>query len=484
MLNLRLLTLVQGLFLSKLALLMLIPVTVGWYFDDHSSFDFLIAITITACLGGSLAAIARFQPAPLNSRLRPRDMFLLTTLIWLIMALVASLPLVLVEHIPLTDAFFETISGLTTTGSTVLSDLANHSPAILAWRSLLQWAGGIGFIVMGVGILPYLNVGGMKLYQTESSDWSDKQVPHLKHYARLLFTAYSMLTALCLLCYKLAGMSWFDAFNHALTTLSTGGYSTSDQSMTAFPNACHWVGSLFMFIGGIPLLIFVQSVRRRSWRPWHDEQILGYAKLVLVSSFMLAVYLMISQQANWLDALRLSVFNTISVITTTGFALTDYSTWGQFAIMVFFILTFCGGCSGSTAGGIKIFRFQVAWRVITRHLKRQIHPHGTFVARYNQRVLDDDIITSVLTLLCLFVFSIMLLALFLALIGLDAVTALTGAITAVCNVGPGLGEIIGPAGNFASLPDAAKWALGLGMLAGRLEITTMVILLLPRFWAK
>ncbi|MBW8192774.1 TrkH family potassium uptake protein [Neiella marina] len=484
MLNLRLLILVQGLFLSKLALLMLVPVSVGWYFDDHSSFDFLIATGLTAALGGILAGIAKFRPTPLNSRLRPRDMFLLTTLIWLFMALVASVPLVLVEHISVTDAFFETISGLTTTGSTVLSDLANHSPAILAWRSLLQWAGGIGFIVMGVGILPYLNVGGMKLFQTESSDWSDKQIPHLKQYARLLFGAYCGLTLLCLLCYRLAGMSWFDAFNHSLTTLSTGGYSTSDSSMAAFPEACHWVGSLFMFVGGIPLLIFVQSIRRRSWRPWHDEQILGYAKLVLISSLMLAIHLSWAQQFNWLDAIRLSLFNTISVITTTGFALTDYSAWSQFAAMVFFILTFCGGCSGSTAGGIKIFRFQVAWRVMARHLRRLIHPHGTFVARYNQRVLDDDVITSVLTLLFLFVFTIVILALFLAVQGLDVMTSLTGAVTAVCNVGPGLGEIIGPAGNFASLPDPAKWALGFGMLAGRLEITTVVILLLPRFWAK
>ncbi|MBD1388185.1 TrkH family potassium uptake protein [Neiella sp. HB171785] len=482
MLNLRLLVLVQGLFLSKLALLMLLPVVAGWYYDDHSSFNFLIATATIATIGAALAALARFRPAPLNARMRPRDMFLLTTIIWLVMALAASLPLVLVEHIPLTDAFFETISGLTTTGSTVLSDIPNHPPAILLWRSLLQWAGGIGFIVMGVGILPYLNVGGMKLYQTESSDWSDKQMPHLKHYTRLLFSAYSLLTLICAVCYWLAGMSGFDAVNHALTTLSTGGYSTSDQSMAAFPSACHWVGSLFMFIGGIPLLIFVQSLRRKSWRPWHDEQVFGYAKLVLASTLALTLFLVLSQQQHWLDALRLSLFNTISVITTTGFALTDYSAWGHFAMMVFFILTFCGGCSGSTAGGIKIFRLQVAWRVMIRHLQRQIHPHGTFVSRFNQRVLGDDIVTSVMTLLFLFVFTIVVLALALALMGLDAVTALTGAVTAVCNVGPGLGETIGPAGNFASLPDLAKWALGLGMLAGRLEITTMVILLLPRFW--
>ncbi|MCM2678067.1 TrkH family potassium uptake protein [Echinimonas agarilytica] len=484
MLNLRLLILVLGLFLSKLALFLLVPMTVGLITLDGTVFDFFTAAMITGAVGGAMITFGKLAPSRPNSMLRARDMFMLTSMVWLIFSSMAALPFVFIEHISFTDAFFETISGVTTTGSTVLSDLPNHAPSILIWRSILQWLGGIGFIVMGVGILPYLNVGGMKLFQTESSDWSDKQVPRLKHYTALLFTAYSILTALCMVCYKLSGMSWFDAINHALTTLSTGGYSTSDASMAGFPVAAHWVAIVFMFAGGIPLLLFIQSARRKSLNPWQDQQLMGYLKLVLLASAVLTAYLYMTHQQSLIDAARLSLFNVISIVTTTGFALTDYSAWGALAAGLFFLLTFAGGCSGSTAGGIKIFRFQVAWEIMLRHLRSQVHPYGTFTARYNKRPISDDIVASVLTLAFLFMLTMALLTLFLAALGLDFVTALTGAVTAVCNVGPGLGDTIGPAGNFSSLPDAAKWALGIGMLAGRLEITTLVILFLPKFWKK
>ncbi len=254
--------------------------------------------------------------------------------------------------------------------------------------------------------------------------------------------------------------------------------------MAGFPVACHWVGIVFMFAGGIPLLVFIQSVKKRSTQPWADHQIAGYCKLIILSTIMLTAFLQWHNGETFWDALRLSLFNVISVITTTGYALTDYSAWGYFPIAIFFLLTFAGGCSGSTAGGIKIFRFQVAWAVMSRHLKSQVHPNGVFSARYNNRPVSEEIVSSVLTLAFLFMITMAALTLVLAAMGIDFVTALTGAVTAVCNVGPGLGEIIGPAGNFAQLPDGAKWALGIGMLAGRLEITTLVILMLPAFWRK
>lgn len=484
MLNQRLLVPVMGMFLSKLALFLIIPMAVGIVMLDGSMFEFLKAAVITGLLSAAMLLYGRLRPAKPGAKLRARDMYILTCSVWLIFSTIAALPLVFVEHISFTDAFFETMSGITTTGSTVLSDLPNHPPSVLMWRSILQWLGGIGFIVMGVGILPYLNVGGMKLFQAESSDWSDKQVPRIKQYTIQLFTAYSLLTVFCGISYHFAGMNWFDAINHALTTLSTGGYSTSDQSMAGFPIACHWVGIVFMFAGGIPLLIFIQSFKKKSLSPWTDHQLGGYIKLIGLSTLLLTIYLVVQQHESLLDAIRLSLFNVISVITTTGFALTDYSAWGYFSVAIFFMLTFAGGCSGSTAGGIKIFRFQVAWEIMVRHLKSQVHPNGVFRARYNNRPITDDIVSSVLTMTFLFMISMAVLTLVLAAMGVDFVSALTGAITAVCNVGPGLGEIIGPSGNFATLPDGAKWALGFGMLAGRLEITTMVILLVPAFWRK
>lgn len=482
MINLRLLLTVLGLFFTKLALLMVIPAVVAMGNHEASGFDFVQSAGITAVVAGLCVAFGH-RNAPV--RMRARDMFLLTTLVWVLFSSLAALPLMLAENISYTDAYFETMSGVTTTGSTVLTHLSQQPESILLWRSILQWLGGIGFIVMGVGILPYLNVGGMRLYHTESSDWSDKEVPRLQNYAIQLFKVYALLSAVCALCYYLSGMTLFEAVNHAMTTLSTGGYSTDDRSMAAFSPAAHWVGILFMTAGGTPLLLYIQALKHHRWRQlWEDQQVRGFLALLLVASAALATYLYVQQDISWLDALRLSMFNVVSVVTTTGYALTDYSSWGSFAVAAFFILMFIGGCSGSTAGGLKIFRFQVAWAMVQLHMKRSIHPYGVFVARYNKRNITPDISQGVLTLLFLFLLTMCLLTLALSLCGLDIVTALTGAITAVCNVGPGLGDIIGPAGNFAEMPNAAKWLLSAGMLAGRLEITTVAILFLPRFWRK
>lgn len=482
MINLRLLLTVLGLFFTKLAVLMLVPAVVAMVEHDASGFDFVQSAAITAVIAGLCVAFGH-RRAP--TRMRARDMFLLTTLVWVLFSSLAALPLMLAENISYTDAYFETMSGVTTTGSTVLSHLSEQPSSILLWRSILQWLGGIGFIVMGVGILPYLNVGGMRLYHTESSDWSDKEVPRIQNYAIQLFRVYFLLSAACALCYYLSGMTAFEAINHAMTTLSTGGYSTDDRSMAAFSPSAHWVGIIFMAAGGTPLLLYIQALKHHRWRQlWQDQQVRGFLGLLLVSSLALALYLYSRQPIGWWDALRLSMFNVVSVVTTTGYALTDYSAWGSFAVATFFILMFIGGCSGSTAGGLKIFRFQVAWAMVQLHMKRSIHPSGVFVARYNNRNITSDISQGVLSLLFLFLITMSLLTLALGLCGVDIITALTGAITAVCNVGPGLGELIGPAGNFADMPDTAKWLLSIGMLAGRLEITTVAILFHPRFWSK
>ncbi len=479
MLNFRPLLFILGLFLSMLTAFMLVPLLFAVYFSEETVGSFMLSALAT----GICASLCLHYGQSKSINLNIRDMFLLTSLTWVIVSLFSAMPFTLYHGIGYTDAFFETMSGITTTGSTVLSGLDTMDHSILIWRSLLQWLGGIGFIVMAVAILPFLNVGGMRLFRTESSDWSDKAVPRTQNMAKHLFFIYILLTVACGVAYHLAGMNWFQAINHAMTTLSTGGYSTSDSSMAAFSNSAHWVGVVFMAAGGLPLLMFVHTIQQRDLSIWNDEQVKGFLLFITLVSCFIGVWLWLtSDNIALLDALRLSSFNVVSVVTTTGYGLTDYGTWGAFANIAFLFLMFVGSCSGSTSGGIKIFRFQIAGAIMREQLKQQFHPNGLFSERYNNRVLSEDIVRSLITFMLLFMMTIVCLSVVLVLTGLDPMTSFTGAITAVTNVGPGLGPVIGPAGNFSSLPDVAKWALSLGMLLGRLEILTVAVLFHPSFW--
>ncbi|QSX40905.1 TrkH family potassium uptake protein [Shewanella cyperi] len=478
MLNFKPLLFILGTFLSMLAGFMLVPLTFALIYGEETVGAFLSATVVT----GIAASFCIRSGQQKKIKLNIRDMFMLTSLTWLIVSLFAAMPFTLYHGINYTDAFFETMSGITTTGSTVLSGLDALDHSILIWRSLLQWLGGIGFIVMAVAVLPFLNVGGMRLFRTESSDWSDKATPRTQDMAKELFYIYILLTILCAICYHQAQMSWFEAINHAMTTLSTGGYSTSDESMAHFSPAAHWVGVAFMAAGGLPLLLFVQMIRSGSLQVWNDAQVKGFLAFLLLTSVALGYWLSMEKQLPFLDALRLASFNVVSVVTTTGYGLTDYSNWGALANVAFLFLMFIGSCSGSTSGGIKIFRLQIAGAIMREQLKQQFHPNGLFRERYNNRTISEDIIRSLVTFVLLFLTVIAALSLVLVLTGLDPVTSLTGAITAVTNVGPGLGPVIGPAGNFSSLPDVAKWALSIGMLLGRLEILTVAVLFHPGFW--
>ncbi|MFG0456688.1 MULTISPECIES: TrkH family potassium uptake protein [Shewanella] len=478
MLNFRPLLFILGLFLSMLTAFMLAPLLLAVFNGEETVGAFMLSALVT----GICASLCLHNGQSKTINLNIRDMFLLTSLTWLIVSLFAAMPFTLYHGIGYTDAFFETMSGITTTGSTVLSGLDTMDHSILIWRSLLQWLGGIGFIVMAVAILPFLNVGGMRLFRTESSDWSDKAVPRTQNMAKHLFFIYILLTVMCCVAYHLAGMTWFQAINHAMTTLSTGGYSTSDNSMAAFSNSAHWVGVVFMAAGGLPLLMFVQMIQQRDFTVWNDAQVKGFLFFLTFVSCFIGLWLWQTRDIALIDALRLSSFNVVSVVTTTGYGLTDYGAWGAFANIAFLFLMFVGSCSGSTSGGIKIFRFQIAGAIMREQLKQQCHPNGIFRERYNNRLISEDIVRSLITFVLLFMFVIVGLSVILVLTGLDPMTSFTGAITAVTNVGPGLGPIIGPAGNFSTLPDVAKWALSLGMLLGRLEILTVAVLFHPSFW--
>jgi len=481
MVNFRPILFVIGLVLSKIALFMYVPTLVAFATGTGGFLEFGQSVIILHVVAFACLTVGRTA----EFRLGVRDMFLITSLVWTIASAFAALPFVFINHISFTDAYFETMSGITTTGSTVLSGLDNMAPSVLLWRSILQWLGGIGFIVMGVAILPMLNVGGMRLFQTESSDWSDKSSPRMKNVAINIVYVYLTLTLLCLLGYLLTGMNLFDAINHAFTTLSTGGYSTSDGSMNHFSHGSQWVGTLFMFLGGLPFLLFVTALRKRSAKAlWHDAQVRGFFYLVVSTALVVALWLTYHNGYRFIDAIRVSLFNIVSVITTTGFGLEDFSAWGALPAVIFAFVMMAGACSGSTAGGIKIFRFQIALTLLNKQMLKLIHPSGVFVQKYNQRQVSDDIVRSLVAFGLTFFITIIVIAAALSALGLDPVTSISGAVTAVANVGPGMGQVIGPTGNFAPLPDSAKWILSIGMLMGRLEILTILVLFFPAFWRR
>ncbi|MGL4716459.1 MAG: TrkH family potassium uptake protein [Aeromonas sp.] len=480
MIKLRPIIFTLGLVLSKLALFMWLPTLLALLTGSEGFVEFLKSVLITH--GAALFCLHYGRKAEFH--LGVREMFLLTTSVWLVACIFGALPFVFINHIGFADAYFETMSGVTTTGSTVLSGLDNMAHSILLWRSILQWLGGVGFIVMAVAVLPYLNVGGMKLFQTESSDWSDKSAPRAKTVANNIVLVYLVLSMLCFMAYWASGMSMFEAINHAMTTLSTGGYSTSDQSMSHFSNSAHWIGTLFMFLGGLPFLLYVQSLNHKDYSLFQDAQVRGFFWLVIGITAIMTLYLWQRDLFSFMDALRISSFNIVSVLTTTGYGLGDFGTWGPLTSVIFMVLLAVGACSGSTSGGLKIFRVQVAFALFRKQMRQLMHPSAVFPQKYNGRTVNDGIIRSMISFVLAYFIIILVIAALLATIGLDPLTATSSAITAVANVGPGMGPVVGPSTNFASLPDSAKWLLSFGMLLGRLEILTVVVLFFPSFWRQ
>lgn len=422
------------------------------------------------------------QKGTLHIHLRPRDMYFLTVCTWVLVCIFAALPMIFIRHISYTDAFFEAMSGITTTGATVLSNLDTAPPALLIWRSMLHWIGGIGFIVMAVAILPMLRIGGMKLFQTESSDRSEKVLPRSDVIAKYILMIYLSFSVLGFFAFWLAGMSVFDAINHAMSSVSTGGFSTSDASLAKFPVATHWVAIVLMCLGSLPFMLYVSSIRGNYSVLFKDQQVRGFFFILFTSCLLITLWYWNNSNHSFIDSLRIVSVSITSIISTAGFAVEDYSQWGSFAMMIFFYFTFIGGCSGSTTGGIKIFRFQVCATLLKVNLKQLIHPRAVLPQKYNGHNLDEEIVRSILTFTSFVAFAIAGIALFLSFLGYDLITSLSGAVATICNVGPGLGHIIGPAGNYSSLPDVAKWVLSFGMLLGRLEIITVLVLLMPTFW--
>ena len=479
--NIRPIFFILGFLYFGLATAMLIPAIVDLAASNSDWMSFVASALFTGTIGLLLALSSHHE---LKDGLSIRQAFLLTTLAWMTLPAFGALPF-LHLGVSYADAIFEAVSGVTTTGSTVLSNLDTQPPGLLLWRSILQWLGGVGIIVMAIVLLPYLQVGGMQLFKTESSDRSEKIVPRATDFVRLLASTYLFLTVLCALGYYLSEMSWFDAVNHAMTTLSTGGFSTHDASFGYFTQpATVWIGTIFMFAGGLPFTLIIQALRGRPLALWRDPQVATLFRFLAVVSIVASVFLVVTGQFSLPTALLLTAFNFTSIVTTTGFAYHDYTLWGAPTVGMAFLLTFVGGCTGSTAGGIKIFRFIIFVGVLRNYLRMMVRPHRVLSTNYNNVPLSPDIAVSVLAFLVGYLGLVGIFTVILTFLHLDLVTALTGAAQAIGNVGPGLGDVIGPSGNFASLSDSAKWVLAAAMLMGRLELFTVLVVLDPEFWSK
>jgi trk system potassium uptake protein TrkH len=473
--------LVVGILLVILALFMTPPMVADLAAGNPDWQVFLAAGAITLFIGVSLVLVNR---APGFGELTGRQAFLLTTIVWVVMALFAALPLALSGlELSLADALFEAMSGITTTGSTVIVGLDTAPPGILLWRAILQWLGGIGIIVMGVAILPILSVGGMQLVRAESSDLSEKILPRAAQIASAIGTIYLSFTLICAALYWYAGLDAFEAAAHAMTTIATGGFSTSDASIAIFESpTVEWIAVVFMLLGALPFVLYIQATNGNLMALLRDAQVRWFVAIVALGAGSIMAWLHLTREMSLHDALRGATFNTISVITGTGYASTDYGQWGTFPVAALFFLMCVGGCTGSTTGGIKIFRFTVLHAVASNQFARLVRPHGVFIPIFNGRPLPEAAAISVMAFIFMFGLSFSVIAVLLSLLGLDYMTAMSAAVTSLANVGPGLGDVIGPAGHFASLPDSAKWLLSVAMLLGRLELFTVLILFTPSFW--
>ncbi len=472
---------INGYLLLVLAGAMLVPALVDFAYEDRDWRAFASAAMITAFAALGLVLGARPDGA-LDFGLR--QAFLLTGSAWVLVSGFSAAPFLMAElDIGLADAVFEATSGITTTGATVLVGLDAMPRGILLWRALLHWLGGIGIIVMAVAILPMLRIGGMQLFRMESSDKTEKVKPRVTQVATGIATVYLSMTVLAVAALWLAGMTFFDAVCYAFSAVATGGFAPHDASGGFHESPLiEWLLAVFMFAGGVTFILFITPWKRGEWAILSDSQVRWYLLFVLFFASVVALWQWAAGGMEAHDAVRHATFNVVSVVTTTGFASTDYNAWGGLPLVVFFILSFIGGCTGSTSGGIKVFRWEVLFAMAGVHLKRLIHPHGIFVIDFNRRRISDQVVKSVLGFVIIYFLTFAVLALLLTMTGVDFVTAVTGAASTLSSVGPGLGDVIGPAGSYQPLPDAAKWLCSAGMLLGRLELFTVFVLFTRAFW--
>ena len=466
-----------GILQIILGVSMFIPIIAQFIYSEIDSSFF--GASIVTIIFGSLFFLSNLDH---DKKLNLQQAFLLTALSWLSIAIFGSLPFIFSNlEFSLTNAFFESMSGITTTGSTIIPNLENMPKGILLWRAILQWLGGIGIIVMAITLMPIMNVGGMQLFKISNNDSSEKILPKSKEIALRLIYIYTGLTTLCAITYNIFGMNIFDSITHSMTTIATGGFSNYNQSIGFFDSlAIETSAMIFIVLGSIPFIVYIKFLSGNRSIFTSDIQIKSFLKIIFISIIILSVYLSIKDSD--LFSFRSILFNIISILTGTGYVNDQFDNWGSFPLVLFLGLMFIGGCAGSTTCGIKIFRVQILYSFITNQLKKIIYPKGIFVLKYDKNPIDNKFIASIISFIYMYLIIFFLLSALLSLSGLDFLTSISGAATSISNVGPGLGSIIGPNGNFSSLPDVSKWILTVGMILGRLELFAILVLFLPSFW--
>ena len=464
-----------------LGIFMAIPIFSQFIFSEIDS-SFITSSAITLVFG----VLFVLSNLDYEKKINLKQAFLLTTLSWLTIAIFGSLPFYFSDlNISFTDSFFESMSGLTTTGSTIISNLELAPKSVLLWRALLQWLGGIGIIVMAITLMPIMNIGGMLLFKVLNTDSSEEILPSSKEISLKLILIYFVLTFLCALAYKIFGMGFFDSLTHSMTTIATGGFSNYNESIGHFNNVkIEITAMLFIILGSLPFIAYIKFLNGNRKVFLNDSQIKTFIKLIIFSILILFFYLFIKIEDFSLSDFRYISFNSISILTGTGYVTGKFDQWGSFSLFFFLILMFIGGCAGSTACGIKIFRVQILYKFISNQLKKIIYPRGIFKIKYENNIVDDKFLASIMSFIFLYIVIFFLITVLLSTSGLDFLTSLSAAATSISNVGPGLGDIIGPNGNFSQLSDFSKWILSLAMLLGRLELFAVLVLFIPSFWRK
>ena len=469
-----------GILLIVLGTSMLAPYMLQVIFKEGSH-SFISASFVTIFIG-VLFILANLER---EFKLNLRQTFLFSSLAWLMIASFGSLPFLLsTQNFSLSEAFFESMSGITTTGATIISDLDNSPKSILLWRAIMQWLGGIGIVVMAITILPLLKVGGMQLFKMEGPDSTEKILPRTIEVATIIISTYIVLTLLCGFFYWVFGMSIFDSISHSMTTIATGGFSTHNDSIGFFKNSnIEIVASIFIILGSIPFISYLKFAQGNRKIFFQDVQIKGLIYILLLAIVIMFFYLIfINYESSLFDKIRISSFNVISILSGTGYVTDDFGLWGKFSLIFFLLLMFIGGCAGSTACGIKIFRLQMLLIFLKNQIKRLISPNSVIITKYNNQKISDNFINSVIIFIFTFLFIFLIIAMLLSISGLDFITSISGAASSISNVGPGLGDVIGPNGNYKDIPDISKWILSFGMLLGRLELFAVLVLFFPSFW--
>ena len=470
-----------GILQIILGISMVFPIIIQIIFDELDS-SFIGASLITIIFG-TLFFLSNLDH---DKKLSLQNAFLLTALSWLSIAVFSSLPFIFSNlNLSITDSFFESMSGITTTGSTIITDLNSSPKAILLWRALLQWLGGIGIIVMAITLMPIMNVGGMQLFKVSSSDASEKILPKTKEITLRLILIYLILTFLCSFFYNIFGMEFFDSLTHSMTTIATGGFSNYNESIGYFNNIkIEIIAMIFIILGSIPFISYIKFLSGKKNIFYTDTQIKSFIKIIFYSIVILFFYLTIFNKSFSDVSLRSISFNVISILTGTGYVTQNFDDWGSFPLIYFLILMFIGGCAGSTTCGIKIFRVQILYLFLKNQLKKIIYPRGIFIIKYDNNNVNEKFMASIIAFIYLYIIIFFIITAMLSLSGLDFTTSISGAATSISNVGPGLGELIGPNGNFSQLPDFSKWVLSFGMILGRLELFAILVLFLPSFWQR